>query len=104
MIRTRHRPMPKKTKTAKTGCYIGTGLSLASIFTYTMFSPYTWLISNTIWFSYLCIYIPMKQTSPKNTFVGAIVGSLPPFIGTMAQTGTLFNLETLLLSAYIFSW
>lgn len=46
----------------------------------------------------------MKQKSTANTFFGAIVGALPPFIGTMAQTGSIMNLETLLLSAYIFSW
>lgn len=46
----------------------------------------------------------MKQTSTNNTLIGAVVGSLPPFIGTMAATGTILNMETFLLSAYIFSW
>lgn len=46
----------------------------------------------------------MKQTSPWNTFVGAIVGSLPPLIGTMAQTGGIMTIETALLASYIFSW
>lgn len=46
----------------------------------------------------------MKQQSPWNTFVGAIVGALPPFIGVMAQTGGIMNLETILLASYIFSW
>ena len=36
--------------------------------------------------------------------LGAVVGSLPPFIGTIAQTGMLMTPETLLLSLYIFSW
>ena len=36
--------------------------------------------------------------------VGAIVGALPPFIGTYAQTGMLFDPATLLLASYIFSW
>ena len=39
-----------------------------------------------------------------NTLIGAIIGALPPFIGTWAQLGTLFTPETILLSAYIFSW
>jgi len=30
------------------------------------------------------MYLPLKQTSSINTFVGAIVGALPPLIGTMA--------------------
>lgn len=46
----------------------------------------------------------MKRVSDQNTLVGAIVGALPPFIGTFAQTGALFDPATLLLAAYIFSW
>ena len=29
---------------------------------------------------------------------------MPPFIGTFAQTGLIFDIPTLLLSSYIFSW
>ena len=36
--------------------------------------------------------------------MGAIVGALPPFIGTFAQTGTLLDPATLLLASYIFTW
>jgi heme O synthase-like polyprenyltransferase len=46
----------------------------------------------------------MKRKSTNNTLVGAVVGALPPFIGTYAQTGMLFDPSTLLLAAYIFSW
>jgi heme O synthase-like polyprenyltransferase len=54
--------------------------------------------------SYLCGYLPLKQMTPLNTLFGAVVGSLPPFIGLFAQTGSLMGLECILLSAYIFSW
>jgi len=33
-----------------------------------------------------------------------VVGALPPFIGTYAQTGMLFDPATLLLASYIFTW
>lgn len=46
----------------------------------------------------------MKQRSPYNTHLGAVVGALPPIIGTFAQTGMLFDIPTLLISSYIFSW
>lgn len=82
----------------------GTVLSLSSIAAYHMFMPFTWLVSNAVWASYLLIYLPMKQRSDQNTLIGAIVGALPPFIGTFAQTGALLDPCTLLLSAYIFSW
>lgn len=57
-----------------------------------------------MWFSYLCLYLPMKQKSSYNTLVGAVVGALPPFIGTFAQTGMLLDVPTMLIAAYIFSW
>lgn len=104
MIRTQNRPIPKGNISSKHGCFIGTGLSIASFLAYSSFAPYTWLISNAIWFSYLCVYIPMKQTSHWNTFFGAIVGALPPLIGTMAQTGAIIDYPTFLLVSYIFSW
>jgi len=46
----------------------------------------------------------MKQKSEYNTLVGAIVGAMPPFIGTFAQTGTLLDPTTWLLASYIFTW
>ena len=83
---------------------LGTGLTISSIVAYHAFTPLTWVISSTVWLSYITCYIPMKRISDQNTLVGAIVGALPPFIGTFAQTGALFDPATLLLSAYIFSW
>ena len=77
---------------------------LGSMAAFHMFVPFTWCVSNTVWASYLLVYIPMKQKSENNTLVGAVVGALPPFIGTWAQIGTLFDPVTLLLSSYIFSW
>ena len=39
-----------------------------------------------------------------NTAFGALVGSLPPLLGTMAALGTFATPETFLLASYIFSW
>eukprot|EP00355_Strombidium_rassoulzadegani_P005463 CAMPEP_0168616366 /NCGR_PEP_ID=MMETSP0449_2-20121227/4991_1 /TAXON_ID=1082188 /ORGANISM="Strombidium rassoulzadegani, Strain ras09" /LENGTH=250 /DNA_ID=CAMNT_0008657151 /DNA_START=352 /DNA_END=1104 /DNA_ORIENTATION=+ len=104
MTRTQNRPMVLKKFTPTQGCFIGTMLSLSSILAYHQFMPFTFLVSNAVWFSYLMIYLPMKQRSSKNTLVGAIVGALPPYIGTFAQTGQIFDLPSLLLASYIFSW
>jgi heme O synthase-like polyprenyltransferase len=60
MLRTKNRPIPKGNISGKAGCFIGTGLSVASLMAYTQFAPYTWVISNAVWFSYLCVYLPMK--------------------------------------------
>ena len=50
---------------------IGTGLSVASMLAYHSFAPMTFLVGQAVWFSYLCVYLPMKQTSSHNTLVGA---------------------------------
>jgi len=63
---------------------IGTGLFVSSVAAYHMFHPFTWVVSSSVWFGYLCVYIPMKRTSEWNTLAGAIVGAIPPFIGTFA--------------------
>lgn len=104
MTRTKNRPMVQQKFSGSQACLIGTLLSTSSIFAYNSFEPFTFLVSNAVWFSYLMIYLPMKQRSSYNTLVGAVVGALPPFIGTFAQTGLLFDVPTLLLASYVFSW
>jgi len=46
----------------------------------------------------------MKQKSSHNTLAGAVIGALPPMIGSFAQTGMLFDIPTMILMTYIFSW
>ena len=84
---------------------ISTGLIALSGALY-MHMPYplTATVAGSIWIGYSLMYTPMKQYSSFNTFFGAIVGSLPPFIGCFAAMRSLMSVETLLLSTYIFSW
>ena len=104
MKRTQNRPMAQGRVSPKVACLLGTGLTLGSLAAFSTFAPFTWVVSPSIWLSYLCIYIPMKRKSELNTLAGAVVGALPPFIGTFAQTGVMLDPATLCLGAYIFSW
>lgn len=52
---------------------------------------------------YTCAYTPMKVVHPVNTWIGALVGGLPPLIGCAAATGTLTP-ESGLIAAMLFSW
>jgi protoheme IX farnesyltransferase len=36
---------------------------------------------------YTAIYTPMKRLSALNTWVGSIVGAIPPLMGYVAMTG-----------------
>lgn len=40
-------------------------------------------------FLYTCCYTPMKRMSIANTWVGAVVGAIPPVMGWTAATGSL---------------
>lgn len=37
---------------------------------------------------YTCVYTPMKRVSISNTWIGSVVGALPPLMGWCAATGT----------------
>lgn len=47
-------------------------------------------------FLYTCCYTPMKRISIANTWVGAVVGAIPPVMGWTAATGSLDAGECLL--------
>lgn len=40
-------------------------------------------------FLYTCCYTPLKRISIANTWVGAVVGAVPPVMGWTAATGSL---------------
>ena len=48
-------------------------------------------------------YTSMKRTTIWNTWVGAIVGAVPPVMGWTAVTGS-FGPPSLLLAGILFSW
>ncbi|XP_056153393.1 protoheme IX farnesyltransferase, mitochondrial [Lampris incognitus] len=54
-------------------------------------------------FLYTCCYTPLKRLSISNTWVGAVVGAIPPVMGWTAATGTL-DLGALLLGCFLYSW
>ena len=53
--------------------------------------------------SYLCIYTPLKRTTPLCTLVGAVPGALPPVMGYAAAGGSL-DATACILFAILFCW
>jgi len=53
---------------------------------------------------YALVYTPMKRISTWNTWVGAIVGGIPPLMGYAAATGTVASAEAAILGAGLFLW
>ncbi|XP_061866993.1 protoheme IX farnesyltransferase, mitochondrial [Colius striatus] len=54
-------------------------------------------------FLYTCCYTPLKRMSIANTWVGAVVGAIPPVMGWTAATGSL-DAGALLLGGILYSW
>jgi len=52
---------------------------------------------------YSFIYTPMKRVHIVNTWVGAIVGAIPPVMGFTAVTGTI-DMPSVLLGLLLYSW
>eukprot|EP00955_Chlamydomonas_euryale_P104474 365569-Chlamydomonas_euryale.AAC.27 len=52
---------------------------------------------------YAGVYTPLKQVSVANTWVGALVGAIPPLMGWAAASGTLEPGSAVLAGA-LFSW
>lgn len=109
MRRTMNRPIP----TGRISKWQGKVLSLASgaagLACLSHFPLVTPVTGAAIWLSYLYVYVPLKRTSRYNTHVGAIIGSLPSYLGWSAATvlftqGTLMGIEPLLMSAFMVAW
>lgn len=64
-------------------CALGTGLLLAGT---NVLTAGLGLFNVAL---YTALYTPMKRTSIANTWVGAVVGAVPPLMGWAACTGGL---------------
>ncbi|XP_022924816.1 protoheme IX farnesyltransferase, mitochondrial-like [Cucurbita moschata] len=52
---------------------------------------------------YAFVYTPLKQIHPVNTWVGAIVGAIPPLLGWAAASGQI-SLNSMILPAALYFW
>lgn len=52
-------------------------------------NPLTGVLGALNIFLYTCCYTPLKRLSITNTWVGAVVGAIPPVMGWTAATGSL---------------
>jgi len=66
-------------------------------------TPCAALLAAFTFFSYVCIYTPLKSRTTINTLVGAVPGAMPPVIGWCAVTGEITP-GALSLFAILFLW
>ena len=88
MTRTRNRPLVRKLVSPRAATAFAllcgaSGLLLLGLGT----NPTVAGLSALNIFLYAGVYTPMKRLSPANTWVGAIVGGIPPLMGWCAAAG-----------------
>lgn len=106
MKRTQHRPLvtgaltPAKATTAAAAWGVA-GTCLLAAFT----DPVTTALGAGNIALYAGLYTYMKPRSVYNTWVGAVVGAVPPVMGWTAATGgSLVDVQALLLGSTLFIW
>ncbi len=104
MNRTRNRVLVKGMLTPwhAFGFALASGASGALIL-YQAVNPLASMLAVTNLLLYTSVYTPMKRLSIYNTWVGSVVGALPPLIGWVSATGTL-DLGALVLGGILYTW
>jgi len=77
---------------------VGTGILLVGC------NPVTAALGVTNIGLYSLVYTPMKLKSEWNTWVGSLVGAIPPIMGYTAVTNQLIAPESALLAGMLFLW
>lgn len=107
MARTRNRVLPSRTISPLQAAGFAGLSTTAGVATLAMLNPLTAGLGLGTIFLYAFVYTPMKRTSMANTWIGAIVGAIPPLMGWTACTGTLHlasDLPAWSLAALLFAW
>lgn len=90
MRRTRNRPLPARRLRPGDALAFGALLSLAGLIQLYLFSgALAAQVALLTWFSYVCLYTPLKTRTSLAILVGAVPGALPPMIGWAATRGSL---------------
>jgi heme o synthase len=64
-----------------------TGITGVTIL-YNLVNPLTAILGGVTLLLYTSVYTPMKRYHALNTWIGSIVGAIPPLMGVTAMTGS----------------
>ncbi|KAJ5225253.1 hypothetical protein N7468_006478 [Penicillium chermesinum] len=88
MSRTRNRPLVRKLVSRRAAVLFAAGTAVLGLgLLYVGTNPTTTALSAANIALYAFIYTPLKRVSVINTWVGAIVGGIPPLMGWVAAAG-----------------
>ncbi len=103
MDRTCTRPLPRSTMGLFEAITLAGFISIAGFFILALKTNYlTALLGCIAFFIYLLLYTPLKRVSAICTYIGAISGAIPAFMGNVAVTNKLHLLGFILFSILFF--
>ncbi|KAK8918657.1 hypothetical protein KSP39_PZI021185 [Platanthera zijinensis] len=104
MKRTRQRPLPSGRITVPHAVIWASSMGIAGTALLACKANYlaSGLAASNL-FLYAFVYTPLKQIHPANTWIGAVVGAIPPLLGWAAATGGI-SLNAMLLPAALYFW
>ncbi|KAJ4959382.1 hypothetical protein NE237_026493 [Protea cynaroides] len=104
MKRTMLRPLPSKRITVPHAAIWATTIGAAGtvLLAYKANVLTAGLAASTLAL-YAFVYTPLKQIHPANTWVGAVVGAIPPLLGWAAASGEV-SLNGMILPAALYFW
>ncbi|KAM4030360.1 protoheme IX farnesyltransferase, mitochondrial [Anomaloglossus baeobatrachus] len=104
MNRTKSRPLVRGQISPLIAVSFATACAIPGITLLTVaVNPLTGALGAFNIFLYTCCYTPMKRLSIANTWVGSVVGAIPPIMGWTAATSSL-DAGALLMGAILYSW
>ena len=105
MARTRQRPLPSERISPAHATAWASAAGLTGIGTLALgTNPITAALGGGTLALYTLVYTPMKRTTHLNTWVGSVVGALPPLMGWTAGGGSLLSPEAAVLFSALFLW
>lgn len=105
MKRTSNRPLPRNAVSKENAILLGLATGGTGTATLAMGTdPLTTALGVGNIVLYAGLYTYMKPRSELNTWVGAIVGAIPPVMGWTAAGGSVTDAEALILGGTLFLW
>ncbi|XP_067932545.1 protoheme IX farnesyltransferase, mitochondrial-like isoform X2 [Watersipora subatra] len=104
MVRTRNRVLVKGLISREhAAVYAAVAGVAGTSLLYWGVNPLTCYIGAVNYLLYTAVYTPMKRLTPLNTWVGSVVGALPPVMGWTAATGGI-DMGALWLGTILYIW
>ena len=104
MNRTKNRVLVRgQVSTLHAATFAGVLASSSTLLLYHLVNPITAALSFFNLVLYTSVYTPMKRYSILNTWVGSVVGAVPPLIGWTAATGSL-DPGAFVLAGILYTW